>query len=217
MTITARFNGTCKACGGLLPQGTEIEWTREGGAKHATVNGCAKSKAERATAAAPKVVTGVKADGAPIAAFINAAKERGLKYPKARFLTPNNNEMVLSVASAKSKVPGSIFIRIAGEYAGRIATDGTLVGRGLETLKPTLDAIAADPAAAAKAYGALRAACSFCGKQLDDAGSVEVGYGPVCAKHYGLPHKPKGTPRLKPLATPATPAQDDDAIFGLFK
>lgn len=35
---------------------------------------------------------------------------------------------------------------------------------------------------------------------LTDAGSVEVGYGPVCASHWGLPHSPKGTPALSAVA-----------------
>lgn len=34
--------------------------------------------------------------------------------------------------------------------------------------------------------------CSFCGLALTDEGSVEVGYGPVCAKRWGLPHQPHG-------------------------
>ena len=54
-------------------------------------------------------------------------------------------------------------------------------------------AVAADPAAAAKAYGALMGRCSFCDTAITDEGSVEVGYGPVCAKRFGLPHTPKGT------------------------
>ena len=29
--------------------------------------------------------------------------------------------------------------------------------------------------------------CCYCGKQLDDKRSKEVGYGPVCAEHFGLP------------------------------
>lgn len=63
-----------------------------------------------------------------------------------------------------------------------------------------LNTIAADPAAAAKAYGALMGRCSYCDKALTDEGSVEVGYGPVCAAKYGLPHHPKGTRVLEPAA-----------------
>ena len=46
---------------------------------------------------------------------------------------------------------------------------------------------------------------SFCALPLTDAGSVEVGYGPVCAKHWGLPHTPKGTPTVSPAAAPVDP------------
>lgn len=32
--------------------------------------------------------------------------------------------------------------------------------------------------------------CSFCQRELTDAGSLEVGYGPICADRWGLPHAP---------------------------
>ena len=67
----------------------------------------------------------------------------------------------------------------------------------------TLTAIAADPATAAKAYGALMARCSFCGHPLKDDGSVDVGYGPKCAKQWGLAWTRGGVRALSavPVAT----------------
>lgn len=92
-------------------------------------------------------------------------------------------------------------VKIDGEWIGRIGADGVLAGPlARETRhdanRDTLSVIASNPAAAAKAYGALMGKCSFCGKPLTDAGSVEVGYGPVCADKFELPHTPKGTPKL---------------------
>ena len=34
MQITAKFNGKCQTCGGSLPKGSRIEWSRGAGASH---------------------------------------------------------------------------------------------------------------------------------------------------------------------------------------
>ena len=34
MTITAKYAGKCKACGGQINEGDKIEWTKEDGARH---------------------------------------------------------------------------------------------------------------------------------------------------------------------------------------
>jgi hypothetical protein len=49
-----------------------------------------------------------------------------------------------------------------------------------------LDALAADPERVAAAYGKHTGQCCFCGSALSDGRSVAVGYGPICAKHYGM-------------------------------
>ena len=121
-------------------------------------------------------------------------------------------EMVLSLAGNTSKYPGSVQVKVGGEWVGRIEPTGKVAGplSNRKDVLDTLASIAVDPAAAAKAYGALTCSCSFCGKGLTDEGSVEVGYGPVCAAHWGLPHTPKGTPvvlqasfKQVAMATPA--------------
>ena len=199
--MTAKFPGTCKSCGGRITAGDAIVWSKALGAVHFSAEACIAAKAAQAAKPAPVAVTATSA--APIASFINAAKARGLKFPKARFLAPDGrSEMRLSVAGERSKAPGAINVLIADEWIGRITVDGDVQG-GLRTrgdVLATLDAIAVDPAVAAKAYGALMCRCSFCNLPLTDAGSVDVGYGPVCAKSWGLPHAPKGTPELKAVA-----------------
>lgn len=145
---------------------------------------------------APSVVSEAQA---PIAAFIEGAKANGLKFPKARFLAPNGGELLLSVAGPMSKAPGSIQVKIDGNWVGRIEPSGAVVGYALKgdaVLLATLSAIAEDPAGRAKAYGSLRGHCSFCDKKLDDAGSIEHGYGPVCASRFGLPWKKGGVAKL---------------------
>ena len=34
MTITSKFNGTCKNCGGVIAKGQQIEWSKETGPTH---------------------------------------------------------------------------------------------------------------------------------------------------------------------------------------
>ena len=68
--------------------------------------------------------------------------------------------------------------------------------KGEAKVLATLSAIAAEPAKLAKEYGSLRGHCSFCDKKLDDQGSIEHGYGPVCAKKWGLVWKRGGVRKL---------------------
>ena len=203
MTITAKFQTICRVCRQPILPGQTIDWERGMGSKHVTPGDCVPVKT-------PVVVNPVPTktlDVAAIVTFLTAARERGLKFPKVAFLAPDGtSEMRLSLAGSTSKNPGGVYVKINGEYLGVIRADGTLGGsfeagnRSLpkdDRLQETIAAVAVDPVAAAKAYGALKGLCSFCSTPLTDAGSVEVGYGPICAKRYGLPHKPKGTPDLK--------------------
>jgi len=195
MTITSRYDGTCGSCGNRFKAGTKIAWVRGFKATHLP-GACTEAEV-----VAPKV-DGPKVDGSAIVAFLDIAKANGLKYPKARFLAPEGGELRLSVSGERSRVPGSVQVVIDEQWIGRIEPDGTVYGpleRDESTLA-ALDAIASDPATKAKEYGALMGRCSFCFLELTDAGSVEVGYGPVCAKRWHLPHKPKGTPALKAVA-----------------
>lgn len=204
MTITAKFDGRCKDCGGKLAAGTAISWSRDGGARHTSSAQCDAVRAERAAAdVAAAQAAPVLGSSVSIVAFLAGAKAHGLKFPKARFLAPDGrSEMRLAIAGERSRYQGAINVVIADEFVGRINVDGT-ASTGLAQradVVAVLEAVAADPAAAAKAYGALMCRCSFCNLALTDEGSVEVGYGPICAKRWGLPHTAKGTPGL--LAVP---------------
>jgi hypothetical protein len=46
----------------------------------------------------------------------------------------------------------------------------------------------------ASVHGLAFGNCCFCSRELTDPKSVRVGYGPVCADHYGLPHGAKEVP-----------------------
>lgn len=205
MIITSKFAGFCGTCNGRIAVGQSINWERGQKSTHAVAADCVK------TVAAP-----VTANAAPIATFLRNAYERAkvraaeraaksgkapvtVKQPNVRFLGPNNAELRLTLAKETSKNPGAVFAYLSDEYLGSIATDGTVRGtlaRRTDVLT-ILTIVAAAPAVAAKAYGALTCRCSFCDLGLTDEGSVEVGYGPICADNYGLPHTPKGTPTLR--------------------
>src|ERR1041384_5438843 len=94
--LTAKFAGTCSVCGGKFPVGTAIVWASGKGARHADAATCQAVAA--ATAAAPVVNPPVVPEKVsmsmkPVADFILAAKARGLKFPKVRFLAPGGGEL----------------------------------------------------------------------------------------------------------------------------
>lgn len=204
MRMFSKFPGRCVACSCQFPAGTEIEFTRGVGARHYTLYQC--SDAKKATAAAqpeaPKLDLGL------VVAFIQAAKDRGLKRPKLRVLHVDQQSELTIALTILGQAPGSLSVVGENEgFLGCVRPDGRLTGRlaGDLLLQTYLVQVAKDPITAAKRYAALKCLCSFCGKQLTDAGSVEVGYGPVCAKHWGLPHHPQGTPTLQPPSAVVTP------------
>lgn len=55
-----------------------------------------------------------------------------------------------------------------------------------EDVRLTIQSLSLDPAAVAKAMANKLGVCMYCGKRLSDAHSKEMGYGKICAAHYGL-------------------------------
>jgi hypothetical protein len=187
MVIRSQFPSQCTLCHNPVVVGAQVDWTNGVGVTHHPAGSCpppAEPAPERTQ------------DASGIVAFLTAAQSRGLKFPKVRFLAPDRRrELRLSVSGAQSRVPGSVQVTLGREWIGRIEPTGAIRGR-LANEKAVLDeleAIAADPAAKAAEYGALMSRCSFCGLALTDQGSIEVGYGPVCAQKYDLPHRSLGT------------------------
>lgn len=197
--LFAKFAGTCQACGCRFDVGTPIVWSKGIGARHETVQQCNDAKVERAKRkadAAPKL------DITPIAEFLRAAQQRGLKKPRLRVLAPDNTTEMQLAITIHGVAPGSISVTRGGVFVGCIRPSTNAMTNKLAEdveLQRHLLEVAKDPAAAAKRYAVLMCRCSFCGLQLTDEGSVEVGYGPICAQHWGLPHTPKGTPQLAPV------------------
>ena len=117
-----------------------------------------------------------------------------LKYPKIRLQTNDRKPVVLNVAGAKSRYAGQVNVTDGGSWGdntwyGRIDQEGewTVSNAADNDVADVLRRLADDPAAVASEYGRLTGHCCFCNTELSDERSTEVGYGPICAKHYGLP------------------------------
>jgi len=101
--------------------------------------------------------------------------------------------IALSLAPDHGQNPGAVYVKTrGGDYLGKIDTAGRWSkSRDLHddtAIVSTMQALAADPAAIGAAHGRKTGECCFCGRRLVDPRSVAVGYGPICAEHYGLPH-----------------------------
>lgn len=127
-----------------------------------------------------------------LTAMFDKAGEK-LKRPKIQFLTEAGEWFAVSKAGAESRNPGYLYVKGEGNrYLGKIDRTGNFMGANGTDADAAVQAQAAlitfckDPAAAAKAFGDATANCCFCSLGLTDDRSVTAGYGPICAKNYGL-------------------------------
>lgn len=197
-TMASKFPGRCHACSCDFPIGTQIMWVQGAGARHATLDQCNDAKKLQQEARAAREAANPIINLSPIRDFLVAAQTRGLKRPKLRVLAEDGRrELRLSITLGGAN-PGSLSVVEDEVFAGCVRPDGRTTGNlaNRTSLQEYLLRIARDPINAAKEYAALMGRCSFCDAPITDAGSVEVGYGPICAKHWGLPHKPKRTPQV---------------------
>ena len=118
------------------------------------------------------------------------ALKAGIKRPKV-----NTGDLLFSLAPAHGHNAGHVYVK--GEkddygdrpYLGKITPEGKFfAGRGVEDeVKQRIAEIGADVVGSAKAHGAQHNNCCFCSRDLTTDESVSNGYGPICAKRYGLP------------------------------
>jgi hypothetical protein len=112
-----------------------------------------------------------------------------MPIPAGRYAVPDGEtrlKVLIRKPAAPSKWAGWVFVSDGAEYGqgtqyGRQAPGKTYYGK----IEKELRAIAADPRAAAIAYGRLTGTCSVCGRKLENAASVEAGIGPICAAKEG--------------------------------
>lgn len=131
-------------------------------------------------------------DASGIRAILDCAAAK-LKRPAIRISVPAMGCWVkVSRAGANSRNPGAVYVaapEFGGAYYGKITGGGEFVaGRDCRPeVVEFVKTFAADPAGVAAAHGHRTGSCCFCNRELTDARSTAVGYGPVCAGHYGLP------------------------------
>ena len=118
---------------------------------------------------------------------------KSLRRVRVKLQTSSALPVVFARAGAMSKYAGQILITDGGPYGaniyyGRIDVDGDFfpTQRATDEVVSLVKEFAADPAAVAARYGRLTGGCSFCNHGLKDVRSTQVGYGPVCAKNFGL-------------------------------
>jgi len=133
-----------------------------------------------------------------------------LKYPKVTLQTPKGQHIEIKLAGAKSRYTGQLMITNGAGYNsarnlyfGRIDLAGKYQQSTFHPEMATLlERFAADPAGVAAEYGKLTGNCCFCQLKLTDPQSLAVGYGPICADHWGLPH---GKAAMKASSKPVVP------------
>ncbi len=176
----------------------------------------------------PEPVKAALGDISGVLALFDKAAEH-LKYPKIHLVDPDGNPVVLAVAGPKSQFTGQINVTDGGPFKnnkwyGRIDLDGVWTKGYVhsETVATLLWALANDPAAVAKESAKLTGKCCFCNHSLhgEDEVSVQLGYGPTCAKHFGLPWGKKvvdgcTTARSKGEVVIEAVAEDVATAFGL--
>jgi len=105
------------------------------------------------------------------------------------------------IAGARSAHPGSFAVAstaVSREWLGRITQDGTWTpGHSrsaieYDSVADLLAKLIAAPSTFLADNGKEAGACCYCGIELTDARSVQAGYGPTCAKKWGLAWGSKG-------------------------
>lgn len=150
--------------------------------------------ADRATAPKAAPVSTEVGDIAPIVRLIEQAKSK-LKWPALVI-----DGLRITVSGPAAREPGSITVcaqdRRNAEgrrvWLGRITQAGqfepsrALQGAAVAQVTDSLRQFAADPVGEARKQGHRTGHCCFCQRKLDDERSTALGFGPVCAKNWGL-------------------------------
>lgn len=141
----------------------------------------AKYAAPVAKAPAPKSPVAKKTVVASVGPALDLLGMKGVWLPAVH----------ITRAKPDSSNPGALYLKSAlGEYLGKIRADGSLW-----TVHPLADEVKGqirEFVMRGREYldevGKATGWCAYCGRELTDPDSVVRGYGPVCAKNYGLDH-----------------------------
>lgn len=124
-----------------------------------------------------------------------------LKFPAIVMSVPGFEAVRVNMAGEKARHPGSLNVCAMDRqnddgrrvWFGRIFEDGKfeMAGTGdkaeLAAIAKRLQDFSAEPIKIASEHGRLTGRCCFCNIELTDERSTSIGYGPICADHYGLP------------------------------
>lgn len=143
----------------------------------------AQRDATRAIEQAQRQASAPVADISKIEAAFQVARDKGLKRIKVRLGT-----FVFKPAPETGKNPGAVYVTTPGaegEYLGKVLNGRLLATRECgEERQAAIVRAAADPLAAAIAYGKEFGQCAVCGRELSDPVSIERGIGPICAGKF---------------------------------
>lgn len=115
-----------------------------------------------------------------LTAAFDAARANGAKR-KVRMVG-----LTFSEAKTTSKNPGAIYVKDGTRYLGKVMDSKFVASRECTDAENQLVIdVAADPRAAAIAYGRKTGSCACCGRELTDPVSVDMGIGPICATKWG--------------------------------
>ena len=145
---------------------------------------------QRATAPAPLPTQQVNVQKIQDLFALAAQK---LRRVKVALQAASGQKVVFTKAGPMSKYAGQILVTDGGPFGankffGRIDANGDFFAARTadKDVQALVTEFADSPAETAGKYGRLTGGCSFCNHKLDDNRSLEVGYGPVCAKRFGL-------------------------------
>lgn len=144
----------------------------------AAVQNCIERETERRKASEQSAVA---VDVTRIEVAFKNAQEKGLKYPRLRLAN-----LVFTPAKADGKNPGAVYVKTGDTYLGKIAGGKLFKSRDCTPeAEAEILTTAADPEAAAVAYGKRFGQCSICARQLTNQESIDRGIGPICANKFG--------------------------------
>jgi uncharacterized protein DUF6011 len=124
-----------------------------------------------------------------VAKLFATALANGLNRRAIRLQTSDGGAVKLTPASESGKNAGFIYIKLNGEYMGKVSPEGQFspVAACTESLRGFVAEFGNNTVQMARQFGRMTSSCCFCGRNLDTAESNAVGYGPICAEKYGLP------------------------------
>ena len=147
----------------------------------AAVQKCMARDSERNVERAARVEAAPAVDITKIEVSFSNAMAKGIKRPKLRLA-----DFHFSPAPVTGNNAGAIYVKSGETYLGKIAGGKLFKSRECDDQTAgSILAAAADPEAAAVAYGRRFGQCAICARELTNHESIDRGIGPICAEKFG--------------------------------